>query len=130
MPRCQSPLALARIWRLLSCAPVSWVRRIAALVLLLVLFPGAGEAIENAVHLVGFGHTAHAADTPDHHEPAGNEHGCSGMFHLCTCCVQVTGVLAVAVRLGGDADCALAPTLASPRPLDVDLQSAERPPRV
>lgn len=109
--------------------PVSWVRRIAALVLLLVLFPGAGEAIENAVHLVGFGHTAHAAGTPDSHEPSGAEHGCSGMFHLCSCCVQVTGVLSVAARLGDGADCAVGRALAPPRPLDVDLQSAKRPPR-
>lgn len=108
---------------------VSWVRRISALVLLLVLFPGAGEAIENAVHLVGFGHTAHAAGTSDQHEPSGSEHGCGGMFHLCTCCMQVSGVLAVTARLGGGADCALAIAAACPRPLDVDPQSTERPPR-
>lgn len=108
---------------------VSWIRRFAALLLFLVLFPGAGEAIENAVHLVGFGHTAHAAGTPDQHEPSGSEHGCGGMFHLCSCCMQVTGVLAVAARLGDGADCALASAATSPRPLDVDLQSAERPPR-
>jgi hypothetical protein len=109
---------------------VSWVRRIAALVLLLVLFPGAGEAIENAVHLVGFGHTAHAAGTSDQHEPSGSEHGCGGMFHLCSCCTQVSGVLAVAARLGCGTDCALATAATCPRPLDVALQSTERPPRV
>lgn len=97
--------------------------------LLLVLFPGTGEAIENAVHLVGFGHTAHATGTPDQHEPSGTEHGCGGTFHLCSCCVQVTGVLALATRLGVGADCALARAAASARPLDVALQSVERPPR-
>lgn len=108
---------------------VIWVRRFAALVLLLVLFPGTGEAIENAVYLAGCEHTAPACGTPERHEPSGSEHGCGGTFHLCSCCMQVAGVLAVAARMGDGLDCALVPASASPRPLDVDLQRAEHPPR-
>jgi len=108
---------------------VSWVRRIAALVLLLALFPGAGEAIENAVHLAGFGHTAHASGTTDKHQPSGTEHGCAGTFHLCSCCMQVSGVLSTAARLGGGPNRALTPIAATPVPLDVARERTERPPR-
>ena len=55
-----------------------------ALVLAYAITPGAGELIENAVHLVMTGHTAHAAHQ-DGHEPQGDEHGCSGPFHVCPC---------------------------------------------
>ena len=55
-----------------------------ALVLAYAIAPGAGELTENAVHLVMTGHTAHAADQ-DGHEPRGDEHGCSGPFHVCPC---------------------------------------------
>lgn len=54
----------------------------------LVARAGAGEAVENAVHLVLHGHTAHEAETL---MPAGDahqdiEHGCVGHFHACPCC--------------------------------------------
>ena len=55
-----------------------------ALVLAYAMTPGAGELTENAVHLVMTGHTAHAAHQ-DGHEPRGDEHGCSGPFHVCSC---------------------------------------------
>ncbi|MCL4836706.1 MAG: hypothetical protein KJ058_01905 [Thermoanaerobaculia bacterium] len=108
---------------------MSWVRTLAAIVLLLALFPGAGEAIENAVHLVGFGHAAHAAGTGHGHGAPGAEHGCNGSFHLCSCCAQVTGVLSLAVRLTGAPTRDLDPARLAPRPLDVDLPGTRRPPR-
>ncbi len=59
------------------------------LVLLLwALVPGVGEAVENTVHLVLEGHTAHAAPDGDSHTPSGPEHGCTGVMHSCSCCVS------------------------------------------
>lgn len=58
-----------------------------ALVGLLVwaLTPGLAEVSENAWHLLLRGHAAHAADQGPDHAPVGDEHGCSGPFHLCSC---------------------------------------------
>lgn len=76
------------------------MRRTAASFLLgtFVLFalPGMTEVIENLVHLVEAGHTAHAVDTDDHHADAGDEHGCTGSYHLCSCCTSLPACAAVA----------------------------------
>jgi hypothetical protein len=48
------------------------------------LVPGSTEIVENAVHLVFTGHTAHGPDDAEH-QPDGSEHGCSGSVHLCSC---------------------------------------------
>ena len=58
------------------------------LLMLWALVPGLGEAIENTVHLVLAGHTAHAAPDGDSHTPSGPEHGCTGVMHSCSCCVS------------------------------------------
>lgn len=68
------------------------VRR--ALVLLFVFVAlltrsGAGEAVENALHLLVHGHSAHQVDATtqsagDAHQDI--EHGCVGHFHVCPCC--------------------------------------------
>lgn len=58
------------------------------LLLLWALAPGVGEAVENAVHLVLEGHTAHAEPDGDRHTPSGPEHGCTGVMHSCSCCVS------------------------------------------
>lgn len=55
-----------------------------ALVLVFVLTPGMTELAENAAHVVTQGHGAHAFDDTDH-APMGDEHGCSGTFHACSC---------------------------------------------
>jgi len=66
-----------------------WCSKICALVLALVMMPGAFEVVENTTHLVREGHLAHVAATPDHHQPAGPEHGCTPTFHLCGCHVSL-----------------------------------------
>ena len=58
--------------------------------LLWALVPAVGEFLENAVHLVREGHTAHAAPDGDHHDPTGPEHRCTGAVHLCSCCVSLS----------------------------------------
>jgi len=58
--------------------------------LLWALVPGAGELLENAVHLAESGHLAHAAPDGDHHDGSGPEHGCSGTVHLCSCCASLS----------------------------------------
>lgn len=55
------------------------------LALIWMLTPGLTEAAENLWHVVRSGHAAHAADQGADHEPEGDEHGCSGTFHLCSC---------------------------------------------
>jgi hypothetical protein len=59
--------------------------------LLMIYFvaPSASEVVENVLHLVAEGHTAHAVADADH-APRGDEHGCSGTFHVCQCHSSVT----------------------------------------
>ncbi len=54
-------------------------------VLAWTLVPGLNEFAENVWHLAASGHTAHAIDAGEDHEPEGDEHGCSATFHLCGC---------------------------------------------
>lgn len=63
----------------------SLAARILVAVLVWALTPGLLEVSENVWHLVAAGHTAHAASQGADHEPAGDEHGCTGTFHLCSC---------------------------------------------
>src|SRR5688572_23296702 len=55
------------------------------------LSPGAGEVLENAIHLAVDGHFAHD-DHADPHEDPGPEHECGGAVHLCRCCVSAAFV--------------------------------------
>lgn len=64
--------------------------RICALFLAFAMVPGAAEMVESAVHLVTEGHVAHAAPDGDDHEHAGPEHGCTPVFHLCGCHVNLS----------------------------------------
>lgn len=106
-----------------------WVRRIAAVLALFVVLPGAGEALENVVHLVAQGHSAHAGGTSDGHQPPGREHGCNGVFHLCHCCPAASAVLSPA----GDLQQLQAANVATPpafaEPVTFTLSTLERPPR-
>lgn len=68
---------------------VSALARVLAFVLAFALFPGAAEIVENATHLVASGHTAHALDDADH-APQGDENGCSGTIHVCSCHTSVS----------------------------------------
>ncbi|HEX2676477.1 MAG TPA: hypothetical protein VHM19_07550 [Polyangiales bacterium] len=58
--------------------------------MLLIAIPGAQEVIEDAVHFIADGHTAHEA------EHAGEQpgHCCSGLFHVCACHAHAVGALA------------------------------------
>jgi len=59
--------------------------RLVAALLLGCLTPGVGEAVENLGHLLARGHLAHAEGAAHHHSEPGDEHGCNGVFHLCSC---------------------------------------------
>jgi hypothetical protein len=77
------------------------VRRIApyvAILTVLALTPALGEIVENAAHWVASGHAAHDVDDADH-APVGDEHGCSGTMHLCSCHATPLAVAPVAVSL-------------------------------
>lgn len=70
------------------------ISRVCVLALILAFTPGAGEAVENLGHLIGQGHLAHAEQTDDHHEPTGEEHGCTSTFHLCSCHTSLSFLVA------------------------------------
>jgi len=52
------------------------------------MVPGSAEIVENAVHLIVHGDTAHGSADADHGE-GDPEHGCSGSVHLCSCHASV-----------------------------------------
>lgn len=72
--------------------------RILALLLVLAIVPVSGEVVELAVHWVTEGDVAHVAGDAHDTAPLGaDEHGCSGLFHLCAChTAQATPAPAVA----------------------------------
>jgi len=108
---------------------VNWVRRIAAVLALFVVLPGAGEALENVVHVVAQGHTAHAGGTSDGHQPPGREHGCSGAFHLCHCCPSASAVLSLVGNLQQVQTARIAAPSPFAEPVSFTLSTIERPPR-
>ncbi len=63
--------------------------RLIALVVIFVMTPVGVELIENGVHLVSEGHSAHGDhgdhDRLDSDAPRHPEHGCTGTFHACSC---------------------------------------------
>jgi len=65
---------------------MSRLSQLAVLGLAALVTPGVVEVTENLWHLATRGHEAHAAEAGADHAPDGREHGCSGTFHLCTCC--------------------------------------------
>jgi len=75
------------------------MKRLMALALVILLgwamAPSLGELLENAVHYVQEGHSAHAETDGDHHEPVGPEHGCSGVVHNCSCCGSLSFLTAM-----------------------------------
>lgn len=62
-------------------------RLLAPIVVLLVylLAPGASEMTEYAVHWAQHGDSAHAESAGHEQGDGGDEHGCSGSFHMCLC---------------------------------------------
>jgi hypothetical protein len=105
------------------------IRRTLVVMALVLLLPLFGEAIENAVHYVLHGHAAHAEATPDHHAPPAPEHGCTGTFHLCSCCASWSDVAAGVAALDGSGAERISIAASMIRPAPVDLATLERPPR-
>lgn len=67
--------------------------------LLWTLLPGTWELAENVVHLICDGHLAHAAGAEHSHSKPGDEHGCSGTLHFCSCHVSPHGLIAFRAML-------------------------------
>lgn len=65
-----------------------YARHLLAVLLILALTPGVGEAMENLGHLALEGHLAHTSGHQDDHPNPGPEHGCNGPFHICPCHVS------------------------------------------
>ena len=65
--------------------------RILVIALVYLVTPSLTEAAENVWHLLSTGHDAHAVEAGSDHAPQGDEHGCSGTYHLCSCCHTAPG---------------------------------------
>lgn len=75
------------------------VQRILVVLIAVAIFTlraGVGETVENVLHLVAHGHTAHDTDhasadhaTANHGDAHSDlEHGCAEHFHVCPCCAH------------------------------------------
>jgi len=103
--------------------------RLLVVLLVLGLTPGLVEVTENAWDLVAAGHLAHTADQAPSDAP-GDEHGCSGPFHLCSCHHSLAFDLLPApgaVRLGEPWH--VAPRQGAPAVVEPSLPGLDRPPR-
>jgi hypothetical protein len=69
--------------------------RVLAAGLLLIAVPGVQEVIEDAIHLIADGHTAHDAG----HEDEQPGHCCSGLFHVCACHANAVAALVTELAL-------------------------------
>ncbi len=103
--------------------------RLIALLVLLAVLPTA-ELTEQVVHVIE--HVVHGESPahPAHHDASqGDEHGCTGLVHLCMCHqTQVTAAFTIATTIGIETSVWL--TTAAPGSL-TDLTSREpasRPP--
>ena len=63
----------------------------------MIAVPGVQEFIEDAVHLISDGHTAH--DVGHAGEQPG--HCCSGLFHVCACHANAVAALVTEISLPG-----------------------------
>ncbi len=91
--------------------------RYVAVLVLCALLPVIGEVVENAIHLLQKGHFAHAAADGDDHAPATPEHGCSGVMHVCACCMSSSFLTEEpALHFPVTADAAFDPCVAFPVP--------------
>lgn len=76
-----------------------WTHKILLVLLIVLLVPGALEVVENLWHLCLKGHVAHAVDAGADHAPKGQEHGCNGTFHFCSCCQSLSSAVPIVVTL-------------------------------
>jgi hypothetical protein len=105
------------------------ITRLLVLGLVWLLTPGLAEATENLWHLATEGHSAHAPGAEDDHAPVGDEHGCSGTFHVCSChaspAMSLIGTTSVQqLSVAGDRRSRIHPSFAGP-----DLPGLFRPPK-
>jgi len=73
-------------------------RRWLACVVAFMLFPGAPEALTDVGHLIVDGHSVHDVVHADDHPP-GDEHGCSGLVHVCRCCTSPPALAGASLSL-------------------------------
>lgn len=71
--------------------PMRSLARLSLIALIWFVTPNLTEAVENVWHLFLSGHDAHAVELGADHAPEGDEHGCSGTYHLCSCCHTALG---------------------------------------
>jgi hypothetical protein len=106
------------------------LKPVLVLALTWLLCPGLTEVTENLWHVATTGHHAHALEAGDDHAPEGDEHGCSGTFHVCTCCHSAPAQAAALLAARPGAAPPEAPTvLASVTRLPPDLPGVDHPPR-
>lgn len=105
------------------------IARLLVLGLAWSLTPGLTEAAENLWHLASAGHGAHAVGAGVDHAPRGDEHGCSGTFHLCACHHSVTPTMAPAVELQAPRSAGRAATSPPAPPTDPVRAPLFHPPR-
>jgi hypothetical protein len=103
--------------------------RAIALLVLLVVLPTA-ELTEQVAHLIEHIADAEVPDHTAHHDDSqGDEHGCTGLVHLCSCHhTQVTASVAFVTVRGIETTAAI--TIATPDSLAdlTSLEPAYRPP--
>ena len=80
-------LATWRVWPLLLAYLVVRVAvyKTVAITMLILMFPGSFELLQDGVHWVLEGHTPHDPSTEHHDEGPTQEHSCSGPYHVCIC---------------------------------------------
>ncbi len=70
---------------LASSAVRSRAFKYTAIAILILMFPGSVELVEDGIHWITDGHTTHDTSTEHHREGPADEHGCSGPYHICIC---------------------------------------------
>ncbi|OFX21384.1 MAG: hypothetical protein A2V77_07935 [Anaeromyxobacter sp. RBG_16_69_14] len=102
------------------------LKKLLAVVLLIVVTPAVAEVAEAVAHLASHGDHVHAND--GHHPPMGNdEHGCTPSLHFCLCCAGAPATIRNMSSDGVPVDTALARTSA-PRAADRLGRLADPPP--
>jgi len=77
-------------------------KRLLSYLMVLSIFPGWMELLENLEHLVHDGHLAHMSHEHEHdeaHEALGAEHSCTPVQHHCGCHTSIPVVLMVEAEL-------------------------------
>jgi len=100
--------------------------------MVLAMFPGAVEIVQDTLHFALEGHTEHDEAVAHHDEGASDEHSCSGSYHVCVCCANPHFVAPVAIHDIGNPvpqRSVTAPSVDTPVPSE-HLSRLFRPPTV